>query len=345
MMKIPSDSLPELREHFSVKITSAVMVDPTAVSTTAWQGGACCIPGACTDTSTTVPWSPLKSVPALNEHTCRQSNLAQCRGKQEGESRYSALSWSCEFLDDTTTTYCDKLAIDACARADEWTNTITGYTYGDDISAASPLIGNHSVLPIVIDENDYGRGLFSFEVSTLAVEEGDGQVGLKVLRAHGSAEPVELAWSLAPSPGQGEGPTLDDVTVAGGSLMFADGAKEGVITIGVVDDATPEQDESFTVTIKAITAGAHVYRATIVVTVGANDAAFGKISISADNQPSKDLTMTEVDDLVEYTFTIVRSGGAFGTVSALWSVHHHFRISPPRVLDGAASGFEMWFAF
>ena len=122
-------------------------------------------------------------------------------------------------------------------------------------------------------------------------------------------------WTLVAPGGAGNADAGDfgGAQLFSGTVSFADGDTSETITILVQGDDLVEDDEAFTVALSAATGGATITDASGAGLI-TNDDAAGTLSIG-------DATLAEGNSgTTSFTFTVLRSGGDDGAVSATWTL-------------------------
>ena len=125
------------------------------------------------------------------------------------------------------------------------------------------------ILQVVIGENDNNRGLLNFSMEAVTVEEGLGsQVTVQVTRSRGSFGSVSVSYSVV----DGSTTAADYTPVTPDFIVFASGQQTADITILIVDDQIPEQDETFQVVLANAMGGAEIGTpSSVTVTILGND--------------------------------------------------------------------------
>jgi uncharacterized protein len=171
---------------------------------------------------------------------------------------------------------------------------IDSFSITPQAAAANP--GTLSINDVAQSEGDSGTTNFSFTVT----------------RSGGSAGAVSATWTLA------DGTTDNaDFTVApqSGTVSFADGETSATVTITIAGDTAVEGNETFFVNLTSPTGG-------VTITDGQ-----GQGTISNDDIPPvgslaiNSVSLAEGDSgTTNMVFTVTRSGGSAGAVSATWTV-------------------------
>ncbi|XP_036887970.1 adhesion G-protein coupled receptor V1 [Sturnira hondurensis] len=107
-----------------------------------------------------------------------------------------------------------------------------------------------------------------------------------------------------------------DFIPSSGELIFKPGDREAVITVNILDDMVPEEEESFRVQLKNPKGGAEIGGNSYVkITILSNDDAYGVIGF-AQNSLYKQVEEMEQDSLV--TLNVERLKGTYGRVTVAW---------------------------
>jgi len=154
-------------------------------------------------------------------------------------------------------------------------------------------------------------GTLGFQAATAAVDEDAGTVTLTVNRTGGSDGSVTINYATA----NGSATAGSDYTANTGTLTFAEGVTSQTITINILDDATVEDPETFTVTLSAPGGGASLGTATATVTINDDDevvAQPGTIALAA-------ATVSVNEGAGNASFVINRTGGSDGSVTVTYA--------------------------
>ena len=138
---------------------------------------------------------------------------------------------------------------------------ITGVRIADEAdrqgsSTDSPRVQPRGqTLQVVIEENDNNRGLLGFGVTAASVEEVfASQVTVQVVRTRGIFGAVSVQYNIEDV----ETNSADYTPLTQSPLVFQSGQQAANITIQIVDDQTPEPEESFRVVLGGAMGGAEV---------------------------------------------------------------------------------------
>ncbi|MDT4966986.1 MAG: hypothetical protein QOJ64_1723 [Acidobacteriota bacterium] len=97
-----------------------------------------------------------------------------------------------------------------------------------------------------------GPGVLQFNTNSIQKLENSGSFTINVIRTGGSAGTVTAHYATA----SGTATAGQDFTDISGTLTFLDGEASKAITIPIVDDATPEGDETFNISLNNPAGGA-----------------------------------------------------------------------------------------
>jgi uncharacterized protein len=168
-------------------------------------------------------------------------------------------------------------------------------------------------------------------INDVAMAEGNAgttDITFTVTRSGGTAGAVSATWTLANG-------TSDDAdfttTPQTGTVSFADGATTATVTINVAGDLTVEANEAFFVNLTAPTGGATISDTQGQGTITNDDSPpVGTLSIN-------DVAIAEGNaGTTNLVFTVTRSAGSFGAVSATWTVANGSTIAAD--FSGALTG-------
>lgn len=99
----------------------------------------------------------------------------------------------------------------------------------------------------IIDDDTPAKGIVSFETSSLAFNESDGEVAISLQRVDGEFGDLVINYDIADiTTTQG-----NDYTLSSGTLTFQNGEIDKTITLAITNDDNDENDESFTITLMA----------------------------------------------------------------------------------------------
>ena len=172
-----------------------------------------------------------------------------------------------------------------------------------------PRLGSAQALTLAMAASDAPYGLFGFADASVTVDEDVGQVTLRVVRAGGAIGTVVLDWALSSAEHQA------DVSPVSGTLTFAAGVTEQSLTLTVVDDASPEPDETLVLTLRNPSNNGQLSAASssMALTVRANDVPNGRVEFAR--------ALLQVEEGAgTVAVPVTRTGGAFGAVTVGWRV-------------------------
>ncbi|KAM8777301.1 adhesion G-protein coupled receptor V1 [Rhynchonycteris naso] len=107
-----------------------------------------------------------------------------------------------------------------------------------------------------------------------------------------------------------------DFIPSSGELIFEPGDREAVITVNILDDTIPEEEESFRVQLKNPKGGAEIgINGYVKITILSNDDAYGVVGF-AQNSLYKQVEEMEQDSLI--TLNVERLKGTYGRITVAW---------------------------
>ncbi|XP_036619299.1 adhesion G-protein coupled receptor V1 [Trichosurus vulpecula] len=107
-----------------------------------------------------------------------------------------------------------------------------------------------------------------------------------------------------------------DFIPSSGELIFTPGTKEAIITVNILDDIIPEEEESFRVQLKNPKGGAEIgINNYVKIVIPSNDDAYGVIAF-AQNSLYKQVEEMEQDNLI--TLSVERLKGTYGRITVEW---------------------------
>lgn len=166
-------------------------------------------------------------------------------------SDYTQTASTVTFLDgETSKTISIPINNDSIIEGDEKLNLLlTNPTGGSSL-------GTSSVTTLTIIDEDFPQpGEFRFDSSGYSVNENDGSVSIRILRANGNDGLVSV--NLSTSNGTAAGGS-DYTAVSNRIVSFPDGVTEKTETISITDDSVVESSEYFNVAIGNPTGGATI---------------------------------------------------------------------------------------
>ena len=177
--------------------------------------------------------------------------------------------------------------------------------------------------------SDDGLGIDNFSITPRAAVPVPGALAINdVALAEGNAGATDLTFTVTRSGGTSGAVTADwalnfgtadaadlITTTLTGTVSFADGESSRTITIQVAGDTTFEASETFTIDLSNATGGATISDASGTGTITNDDVApAGTLAIN-------DVAVAEGDSgTTNMVFTVTRSAGSAGAVSATWTV-------------------------
>ncbi len=160
-----------------------------------------------------------------------------------------------------------------------------------------------------------------FAGTTASIAEEGGTLMITVTRGVlvGGAEagPVDHVTTVQYSTSEGTALEGADYTHSSGTITFQPGDTTQTISIPILDDAIPEGDETFTITLSDVsTDGVIVSPAFLTAVIEVSDSAGGVVKFqSTDTQ-----TISE-DAQTTATFVVERTESVLGTIEIVWGVY------------------------
>ena len=138
-----------------------------------------------------------------------------------------------------------------------------------------------------------------------------------VLVGGAEAGPVDHVTTVQYSTSEGTALEGADYTHSSGTITFQPGDTTQTISIPILDDAIPEGDETFTITLSDVsTDGVIVSPAFLTAVIEVSDSAGGVVKFqSTDTQ-----TISE-DAQTTATFVVERTESVLGTIEIVWGVY------------------------
>ncbi|NWV35380.1 GPR98 protein, partial [Grantiella picta] len=188
-----------------------------------------------------------------------------------------------------------------------------------------PTIGQPNTSTVIIRMNGDAFGVFKiYSVSPNATEEGlyieveehpQANVQLMIHRTEGSLGQVAVEWRVV---GGTATPNLDFVGV-GEILVFAEGETKKMVTLTILDDPEPEDNESIIISLIHTEGGSRILPSfdTVTVVILASDNVAGIISFQT---AVRSVIGHEGEQL---QFHIVRTAPGLGNVTVEWKIVGH----------------------
>ncbi|NWV81048.1 GPR98 protein, partial [Dasyornis broadbenti] len=188
-----------------------------------------------------------------------------------------------------------------------------------------PTIGQPNTSTVIIMMNGDAFGVFKiYSVSPNATEEGryieveerpQANVQLMIHRTEGSLGQVAVEWRVV---GGTATPDLDFVGV-GEMLVFAEGETKKMVTLTILDDPEPEDNESIIISLVHTEGGSRILPSfdTVTVVILASDNVAGIISFQT---AGRSVIGREGEQL---QFHIVRTSPGLGNVTVEWKIVGH----------------------
>ena len=229
-------------------------------------------------------------------------------GSATAGSDYTATSGTLTFADGVTSRTFNVPILDD---ADYEGNETVGLALSAPTNGAA--LGVQASATLTITENDAvpPAGSLQFSGATYAVAENGGSLLVTVTRNGGSFGQVSVDYSSM----DGTATAGADYTAVGGTLTFADGVTSQTFNAPILDDATFEGDEDFSLSLGNAGGGAALgVPAAATVTIGDNDAPPPAGTLQFDSSAYSAVEGSSVQ------ITITRSGGSTGDVSVDYQI-------------------------
>ncbi|NXH80376.1 GPR98 protein, partial [Edolisoma coerulescens] len=188
-----------------------------------------------------------------------------------------------------------------------------------------PTIGQPNTSTVIIMMNGDAFGVFKiYSISPNATESGlyieveehpQANVQLMIHRTEGSLGQVAVEWHVV---GGTATPNLDFVGV-GEILVFAEGETKKIVTVTILDDPEPEDNESIIISLVHTEGGSRILPSfdTVTVVILASDNVAGIISFQT---AGRSVIGREGEQL---QFHIVRTAPGLGNVTVEWKIVGH----------------------
>lgn len=157
---------------------------------------------------------------------------------------------SASSLPETATWIADGPGTGSVAGYLDWTPETTG-TFTVAFSAADK--DGTNTVEVTLAVVPEGPGILAFESEGARARESSGDVALTVLRTGGAAGAVSVSWATS----HGTATDGEDYVESRGTLGFVPGQTEATLTVPLLDDLVPEdEDKTFSVTLSSPLGGA-----------------------------------------------------------------------------------------
>ena len=188
----------------------------------------------------------------------------------------------------------------------------------EGVSSGAPSLGAITQTSLIILENDDPRGRFAIYgsngVAVTRVSESeafDFGVSLTVERQGGTLGEVSVQWGVVDSTAV-EG---QDYTGTGAVLTFADGVSRATVALTILADDIPERDETIRVVLSNSMGGASVGpMGTSLIVIEANDGAAGVVGFDSLSRSAV------IGEGEQGGVEIVRTVSALGVVRVAWQL-------------------------
>ncbi|XP_071506649.1 adhesion G-protein coupled receptor V1-like [Diadema antillarum] len=179
--------------------------------------------------------------------------------------------------------------------------------------SGSPRVGTENVAEVKIIANDNANGVLQLSSDRVFVMEGQSQPVINVSRSAGAFGTVTVKFQTIPG-------TADigvDYSVTSTDVILYDGETTKPLPLEIINDQTPEIEETFRVVLlEQITGGAVLGSpSTAEVTIGMSDDPYGNFGFGFSSQL---VTEPEDGETRQLTLTVIRGGGTNGVVAVEW---------------------------
>ncbi|XP_075069096.1 adhesion G-protein coupled receptor V1 [Mixophyes fleayi] len=179
-----------------------------------------------------------------------------------------------------------------------------------------PLIGNNSIIRIIILINDNAEGVIEFDPQfiTIQVEEDVGIVLIPVLRTRGTYGYVTADFITR---GISALPNGIDYVISNTSVTFQNGQNHSFINVSITDDEESEFAEQFEIRLVGASGGAVLGQNLVsVITIAKSDSPNGAVRFLNHSQ----ITLPNPNVTVTISLLIERTGGHMGNAQVLWHI-------------------------
>ncbi|XP_030832667.1 adhesion G-protein coupled receptor V1 isoform X3 [Strongylocentrotus purpuratus] len=188
-----------------------------------------------------------------------------------------------------------------------------------DVNTPPKLDTTDLVSEVTISANDGTQGVIKFDtvITNIEVSEDVGSVNLTVLRDQGTYGEVSIfIYSQPIGARKGEDYQFDDQV-----LVFGDGESRKTVTLDIVNDEIPEDDETLELFLNNPTGGLDLGEPIrVIVSITANDDAYGVVYFVGVNTVTIDEpTATSTANSVA-RFAVLRDRGTFGQIDVPFEV-------------------------
>ncbi|KAM3940659.1 adhesion G-protein coupled receptor V1 isoform 2-T2 [Leptodactylus fuscus] len=179
-----------------------------------------------------------------------------------------------------------------------------------------PIMGNNTVIRIIILINDNAEGVIEFDPQfvSIEVEEDIGTLFIPVLRIHGTYGYVTADFI---SRGISASPNGIDYTVSNTSVTFQHGQNRSFIDIWITDDEESEFAEQFEIRLVGASGGAILGQHVVsLITIAKSDSPTGAMRFLNQSQ----ITLPNPNVTVTISLMLERTGGHMGEAQILWHI-------------------------
>ena len=166
-----------------------------------------------------------------------------------GETESGGLCWygnvNCSLLQDSEAEIAEIFAV----------RLLSVTLVGASNDTIPPTLGPNHVANVTITSNDSPEGILTFTQDSYTVEEGVAWVNVTIVREQGRVGVVSaIYFSTNGLALNGDDYIIDPVN----EVIFSNGQSEVTLAVAIVDDNTPEEDETFCLGIRLPRFGASI---------------------------------------------------------------------------------------
>ncbi|XP_073480601.1 adhesion G-protein coupled receptor V1 isoform X2 [Aquarana catesbeiana] len=178
-----------------------------------------------------------------------------------------------------------------------------------------PLIGNSSMVRVIILSNDNAEGVIEFDpqFTAVQVEEDVGVILFPVLRTRGTYGYVTadfISHDISATVGI-------DYAVSNATVVFLHGQNQSFISISIIDDEESEFAEQFEIRLVGASGGAVLGAHLLtLITIAKSDSPTGAVRFLNQSQ----ITLPNPNVTITISLVLERTGGHMGEAQILWHI-------------------------
>ena len=174
-----------------------------------------------------------------------------------------------------------------------------------------------SVITVLRDSAPNGVVEFDLQDTDVSADENSGSVCLNLHRRCGDRNSIEIQYTVDFVDSDGQTVVGSPFTTSDFSLPTAitiqDGSSSGQLCVDIIDDNTPELNETLSITLQSANPALLGFYKTAKVTIRKNDNPHGVVELSTSSAS----VLEGRDQLAQ--LEVVRTGGLYGAVTLHWS--------------------------